>query len=266
LKQGIIYSKDSIPSYLCPSCGVGKIEPDIKNSLSRQTAESVSLEKLDYWEESFRKEILRVDLICSNSECREAGVLVMDGELHAPDESQEVAEILYKPIYIYPAPSFFKLEPEYPDSVRKLMKEAFLLFWLDLSSCGNKVRVGVEELLNEQGVEKEQTDKNGIARLSKKGRPKPIMLSNRLDIFKKRGAKQSACVEALDAIKWLGNESSHSGTQIHRDIAYKAIMTFGDILAYLYKGVSLPLNTNYSIARMNFWYHPDEQEIWPKKT
>ncbi len=144
------------------------------------------------------------------------------------------------------------------------MKEAFSLFWSDSASCGNKVRVGVEELLNDLNIDKERKDRNGIPILSKKGRPKPIMLHNRLENFSKKGASQRACANVLESIKWLGNESSHAGMQIHQGIVYRAVMVFGDVLACIYKNIPLPQDSNHSIEHINFWYHPDKQAMWPK--
>ena len=132
MQQGFVYPKNLIPSYSCPLCGSGRMSPNIENSLSRKTGESVSLGKMDYWEESFHKEILRIDIACTNDECKEVGVLVMKGELYAPDENQPEAEILYSPIYINPSPLLFPQDDVIPEAISKLMKEAFLLFWLIL--------------------------------------------------------------------------------------------------------------------------------------
>ncbi|MBW3529034.1 DUF4145 domain-containing protein [Shewanella sp. NKUCC05_KAH] len=263
MKPGFLYSKQSIPAYLCPTCVKGKMLPDIEGCLSRQTGESVLLSKLDYWEESFHKEMLRIDLSCTNGDCKEIGVLILEGELYSSDEHQPEVEVLFTPIYINPAPQLFSLEAEYPDNIRKIAQEAFSLFWSDPASCGNKIRVGVEALLNEQGVEQERKDKNGIAILSKKGRPKPIMLHHRLEIFKKTSASSAS---ALESIKWLGNESSHSGTLIHQSVVYKAVMIFGSVLAHLYCNQPIEKEINYSIEHVNFWHHPDKQKLWPKKT
>lgn len=240
--------------------------PDIENGLSRQTGESIALCKQDYWEESFHKEMLRLDLQCSNKLCSEVGVLIMAGELNAPDENFPNAEILYRPKYINPSPLLFNLENDYPEQIKLLMTEAFSLFWSDPASCGNKVRVAVEVLLNDLGIERERTNKSGVPILSKKGRPKPIPLQTRLDAFKKKGAKQRACALALESIKWLGNESSHSGAAIKQPIVYKAVMVFGDVLACIYKNINLPESSSHSIEHINFWYHPDNQAEWPKKT
>ncbi|MGY0580212.1 MAG: DUF4145 domain-containing protein [Paraglaciecola chathamensis] len=242
------------------------MEPDLKNGLSRQTGESISLGKEEYWEESFHKEMLRLDLQCSNRSCNEVGVLVMAGELYPPDEHRPEAKVLFKPEYINPSPLLFNLEKEYPEEINSLMKEAFSLFWSDPASCGNKVRVGVEALLNDLQIDKERKDKSGIRILSKKGRPTPIVLHNRLDIYGKKGRTQRACANVLESIKWLGNESSHAGMDIHQGIVYRAVMVFGDVLACIYKNIPLPKSTNHSIEHINFWYHPYEQATWPKPT
>ena len=255
-----------MPSYECPLCLNGTMLAEIEGMAVRKTGESIALSKLNNscWEESFHNELLRADMLCSNQECGEVGVLIMLGELFPPDEHQSKAEVMFQPIFVTPAPLFFKLENEYPLSVKKVAKEAFSLFWSDPAACGNKIRVGVEALLNEQGIDSECKDKNGVPILSKKGRPKSISLHNRIAEFKKLGSTKTACALALESIKWLGNESSHSNNVILKDVVYRAIMVFGAVLAQLYKNIPLDKDANYSIKNINFWYHPDEQKQWPQ--
>ncbi|MEH6784405.1 MAG: DUF4145 domain-containing protein [Alcanivorax jadensis] len=221
------------------------------------------MSKLDYWEESFQKEMLRVDLSCANEDCKEVGVLVLEGELYARNDNQTEPEMLFTPIYINPAPQLFPLNSAYPDDIRKIAQEAFSLFWSDPASCGNKIRVGVEVLLNNLGIEKEYKNKNGIVELSKKGRPRPMTLHKRLEKFKSVSASSAY---ALESIKWLGNESSHAGDLIHQSVVYRAVMIFGSVLAHLYSNQPIEKEVDYSIEHVNFWCHPDEQKSWPQKT
>ncbi len=259
------YSIDNIPFYECPLCCTGEIQHNKDDYLARTTGESHSLRKTDKSDPSFVKGLLRIDLFCSNKECNEVGVMIMDGELDPPEEGSSTLHMSYAPAYILPAPSLFKLKNEYPNRINELMKQAFSLFWSDAASCGNKIRIAVEVLLDDQKIENTRKDKSGVYLLSKKGRPKSIMLQQRLDDFKKKSTKGKECAAALGSIKWLGNASSHDGVLIHQDIVFRALMIFSDVLDYLYTDTILPVSTDYSSKLINVFYHPHEQTTWPEK-
>lgn len=116
-----------------------------------------------------------------------------------------------------------------------------------------------------QGIESNRKGKAGNLSLSKKGRPKPISLNQRLLVFKEKGRHEQQCFSALDSIKWLGNSSSHQNEHIDTYSVYKALIIFGCVLESLYLSKELPETIDYEIARVNVFYHPDEQSEWPKK-
>jgi len=207
--------------------------------------------------------MLRSDLLCQNDDCAEVGVIVMMGEMYSDGETEP--EMLFAPSYVNPAPNMFELHREYPYKIRMLLEQVFTLFWVDHSSCGNKLRVVVEELLNQLKIEQCQKDGAGVPILNQKGHPRLISLQRRLDIFKKRGKTECRCVNALEAIKCLGNESSHSSDGIFQNTAYQAIMIFGAVLEQIYMGVELPKNLDFPINNINFFYHPTKQEYRPRK-
>ncbi len=259
MKPGFIYTKEQIPNYTCPLCDQGKLVPDLSGLLSRQTGESVALSKLDYWESSFHKELLRIDTSCNNKDCLEVGSIILKGHLYEPEHEEE-ADVYYSPIYIYPAPKLFTITDNIPIKITKLLSECFNLFWSDPVSCGNKIRICVEVLLDEQGIDAYVKNKNGVATLNSRGRPTPITLHSRLDNFRKKGKEGAACVRALESIKWLGNESSHNGLPVHQEFVYKAIRIFGAVTQYLYDETPIPQETNYSINKINEWYRPKNLE------
>lgn len=253
MKQGILYSEEQVPTFKCPSCNQGDMSP-VGDLSSRQIADART--------GGDTRVVLRSDLMCQNKECRDVGVLVMSGEFYSDDEGGY--EMLFTPTYVNPAPNFFALDPKYPYKIRMLLELVFSLFWVEQASCGNKLRVAVEELLTQLGVEQYRT-KNGVYLLNKKGSPKPIPLQKRLDKCKKLGKVQRKCIQALEAIKWLGNESSHSREGVFQHTTYQAIMVFGAVLEQIYLGVELPKELDFSVNNINFFYNPNEQEVRPKK-
>ena len=253
MKPGIIYSEDQIPSFKCPTCNLEDMIP-VGQVSNRQSDERAGGDT---------RAILRSDLLCQNDDCGEVGVILMMGEFYSDGRSEP--EMLFVPAYVNPAPNMFELHQKYPYKIRMLLEQVFSLFWVDHSSCGNKLRIVVEELLNQLGVEKYRKDKSGVVVLGKKGHPKTIVLQQRLEQFKKRGKIESKCITALEAIKWLGNESSHSSEGIFQNTAYQAIMILGAVLEQIYMNKELPKSLEFSVNNINFFYHPDKQEVRPKK-
>jgi hypothetical protein len=49
---------------------------------------------------------------------------------------------------IYPAPPIISIPKATPREVTKELEMAFALFWVDLSSCANKIRISLERLLD----------------------------------------------------------------------------------------------------------------------
>lgn len=264
MKPGFLYTRQDIPSYQCPRCSIGQIEPDMQSLSTRQTGESVSLGNQEYWEESFHRELLTVNTKCSNENCKEVGTMVMHGELH--QQNDEAGEFVYfTPVYIHPAPAVFKIEKSYPNDVSRLCRSAFHLFWVDPAACGNKIRAAVERLLDDQGIEKTIKDRAGTPQLSKKGYPQPVSLNKRLKTFKTKGKVQSQCFDALDSIRWLGNSSSHVSLDTDKYSVFKSLVILRSVLEAIYLGRKIPDSMDYEVARVNVLYHPDKQRPWPKK-
>ena len=253
MEQGILYSQEQIPAFVCPTCNQGDMSP-----LGEPNIRQIS----DVRTGGDTRAILRSDLQCKNQECADAGVLVMSGEVYFDEECGY--EMLFTPTFINPAPNFFPLDSKYPYKIRMLLEMVFSLFWVEQASCGNKLRVAVEELLTQLGIEQHRT-KNGVDVLSSKGYPKPIPLQERLDKCKKLGKVECKCIRALEAIKWLGNESSHSQDGVFQHTTYQAIMVFGAVLQQIYLGVALPKDLDFNVNNINFFYNPNEQEARPKK-
>lgn len=253
MEHGILYSQEQIPVFKCPLCNQGDMSPVGEFNI-RQIADART--------GGDSRTILRADLQCQNQECADVGILVMSGEVYFDEECGY--EMLFTPTYIKPAPNFFTLDQKYPYKIRMLLELVFALFWVEQASCGNKLRVAVEELLTQLGIEQCRT-KSGVAVLSSKGYPKPIPLQERLDKCKKLGKIERKCIKALEAIKWLGNESSHSADGVFQHTTYQAIMVFGAVLQQIYLGVALPDDMDFSVNNINFFYNPNEQQVRPKK-
>lgn len=89
---------------------------------------------------------------------------------------------------IYPAPPIISIPPQAPRTVVNELELAFSLFWVDLSSCANKIRVSLERLLDFLQV------------------PEAKTLAVRIMEFEKK-AKDEA--EVFHALREVGNVGSH---------------------------------------------------------
>ena len=62
-------------------------------------------------------------------------------------------EVLQPKIFL-PSLNIFQIHADVPKEISKAIKESYKLFWLDSSSCGNKIRTVVELIMDEQKIAK----------------------------------------------------------------------------------------------------------------
>lgn len=108
---------------------------------------------------------------------------------------------VFEPEYFYPPLDIFPILRDYPESVANEIRMSFRTFYCDPATSANHVRKCVENMLTTKRVKRVQIN----AHNKKQGF---ITLHKRLDLYK---AKDEINSERLRAIKWLGNEGSHSG-------------------------------------------------------
>lgn len=118
----------------------------------------------------------------------------------------------YRPHIMSPAPEII----QYPKKLNKDSKEhllrSFALFWADYASCANRLRIVVENLLDQFEVEREN-DKgdflNLASRIEKLARTKPDQ------------------ADYLNALRWLGNAGSQDG-----DVDFNDLLSCYDMLEH----------------------------------
>lgn len=132
-------------------------------------------------------------------------------------------KLIYSPISFYPAPQLINLNDDIPNVITDELKIAFSLFWQDCSASGNRIRVAVEKIL----------DSFDIPRFNKN--KKVIMLHSRIEEFKIRVSKYGHLSDQLMAIKWLGNEASHTAGLTRIDI-FDALDLLEFVLEELFHG------------------------------
>ncbi len=197
----------------CPTCKTGKLyEPEKGGKLRSETAESLDWDA--YGGNSYSNYVFSMHMKCDN--CNETVVVsgYMSEENYPSGEDMEIQRSI-TPVSFYPAPHIIEIPSSCPKGIVKILKESFALFWLDVASCANKIRISIEMLLNEQGIDQTKTAKKGI---------EPLSLHARLGIFRKT---KPDVARHLEAIKWIGNAGSHLS-----DIKSDDVLTAYELLEF----------------------------------
>lgn len=204
------------PFISCPVCKRGGIHPTKPGSITfQESRESLSCHDHPDWEPTYIDGHFSGVLTCERSACRDFVHVI--GEYKVIDRVHEPGEP-YGPhqwntndfensmrIKFF-EPSLLLIDPDRksPEQVISLVNSASVILWSDPASAANRVRTAVEELLNRQRVRKIVKDGNGkiIRRYS---------AHQRIQLLKDKGQpKFRDAADLLMAVKWIGNDGSHS--------------------------------------------------------
>ncbi len=226
-------SANSLPHWPCPRCKTGRLHLDKRGltfQKSRDAYRSVEFNKDDFGENLFLGMLMAVGqtlqsmqwyqarfsgfLHCDDKDCGEAVTVAGRAELPGPlmgkqVQSQIPAHIV--PEYFSPPLQLFSLRDDYPAPVRAELIRSFTVFFNESNSAGARLRCAIERLLDERSIA-------------------AGTLHNRLIEFSK---SENELGDHLQAIKWLGNEGSHSGKLTRQDVL-DGYEVFNHVLDELY--------------------------------
>jgi hypothetical protein len=114
---------------------------------------------------------------------------------------------------IYPAPAIITVPTATPRTVVVELDAAFALFWVDLSSCANKIRVSLERLLDSLGL------------------PEFPTLAKRIESTQGADKLRS---EVFHALREVGNVGSH-GSGVRREVVLTAFEIYEHQLDILFR-------------------------------
>ena len=189
--------------------------------------------------------------------------MVFEGTLTQDDEDPGDYYEIYRPTQITPAPHILTLKNSYPETVRNALLASFPLVWIDRPATAVRLRVTLERLMDAQGIEGQQKDRNGVLQLSSKGRPKPRPLETRLEEFAKRGSAERRLRKIMDSVKWLGNQSAHDVQEIGEEALFHGFYILEATLDYLYEGMQIDPIIDYYSQKVDVFHHPERQATWP---
>jgi hypothetical protein len=151
-------------------------------------------------------------LKCNATFCGELVVVAGDyweREFHQYDETtqEDVAftDRTYSPQIMHPPPPIINIPRKLRAEAVKQIKLSFGLLWSDPGACANRLRIVVELLLDQLGIERE----------GEKGRRK----NARLDLFDRieiLGKSKPGHEKALNALRYVGNVGSQGSGRRRR--------------------------------------------------
>ncbi|MBK8444285.1 MAG: DUF4145 domain-containing protein [Sphingobacteriales bacterium] len=228
------FDEDSKFEWPCPNCNSNSLFLKKEKLFNEETAKSKLMrQQSDDWEIEWIELVFGGQLNCKN-----CGEVVFFTGVGNPEHNGYVDETdfgspieqyknSFTPTFFEPHLKIFVLPDNCPKDLKEEVENSFKLFWSDLLSCANKIRVSLEILMNEFGVKRF---------VLANGKRKPIFLHKRIEAFPNQVVK-----DYLLAIKWIGNTGSHIGDLQIIDIldAYR-LLEFS--LKKLYKDEEKALN------------------------
>jgi len=195
---------DELP---CPRCQKGKLK-EYKTDISSETLDS-----------QIENDFGSNGVVCPDASFLAAGhlkcsqcndIVVMcyervDDVRHTDEEGNEICEII--PLFYSPAPPLISIPNSCPPTVAGVIKQSFSLYWVDLASCANKIRIALEVLMDHFKI-----DQN-------------LSLHQRIKAFEATHFKISSY---LLAAKWIGNSGSHRA-----EVTRNAVLDAYELLEYI---------------------------------
>lgn len=240
------FTVEKIHEWACPTCKKGILIGNRKNFNIQEDNASVKIRTESYWEPEWLSGVFTAIIHCNNSKCQEKVAVI--GEMSVEEENiydedeydsgYRAYEIL-KPKLFIPTLEIFPLNEKLPVQIRINILEAFSLFHADSSSCANKIRIVVENLMNAFKISKTATTK---------GKRKKRTLHNRIELFRNKFPDEG---DLLMAIKWIGNVGSHSVESLTKDDTLDGFEILQHVINKLYdnetkriKSLSKSINKN----------------------
>lgn len=219
----LYFSKSHKPKIVCPTCNEGHLQIWSDSYKSRKSAKTQKDEDKPNFHIFEAVSVSAGIFHCDNRTCGEyvacCGELIMDAESDDDGYTRHIPTFV--PLYFHPPLSIIQNTSVYPNNIQKSLKDSFSLFFADLESCANKIRIVLEILLNNERVNRTAIVKHKRVWLS---------LHRRILLYESTNPE---IARKLLAIKWIGNAGSHSGS-IRKDDILDAYIILENVLNSIY--------------------------------
>jgi hypothetical protein len=203
------FHEENTPAWNCPNCKKGNLR-SIENGFlyheTRETRADMNKKESDPEDYKYRYTLF---LKCDNENCQEVVTSCGEGfviEEHAGWDGSEIV-LVFAPRYFYPALELFVVPRQCPDEVKNEIRVSFSLFFSDPPASANYARKAVDAILTDKKIKR--------FTINQKGKKQRINLHDRIVAFQSR---QPEVAKKLFAIKWLGNEGSHTDNITKNDV------------------------------------------------
>jgi hypothetical protein len=191
---------------LCPECNIGQLLLFKKNisivPYEHANKEAESYEEFDY---EWLKFGFHGVLECNH--CHEKIAVGGKSPVYCyPDGEGLEYDNEYEIEYIERPPYIIKIDNNVPKEIQIVIIDSFKLFWLDINSCANKIRICLEMIMDIMKIKQFKI-------VNKKRRL--LSLQERIGLFSKNDKMLG---EILTSIKWIGNYASHNETILKNDV------------------------------------------------
>lgn len=220
--ENYIKFDSEITEYKCPHCQKGYLLLDKKYFFEKQYGSSIKegTFKINDYEEDYDDRFylgtIAGQLKCNHPDCAEITSFIGQTKFFTDcydDENGREIEVLEKVIFFkhfIPSIRIIELKSEYPKELEKILLESFSLYFSSYSACVNTLRILLEKLCELHGI-KSTTNNGGYKKLGNK--LKELKFYDKVKYL-------------LEAIKWIGNDGSHSLEVIKKDdldLTYKFV-------------------------------------------
>lgn len=212
------------PPFPCPSCGKGVFSLVPKSLVYQDTAKSRRAHHDEDWSFPDTEYRFSARLKCGQTSCGDEAVVVGIGWIEEqPTQEGPDQTNCFSPKFCLPMPDIIPLSQKCPSQVASELKASFALFWSDRAAAANRIRAGVERIMDHFRIpRRKKTTKGKLVRLT---------LHDRLELFETSDKMSS---QRLMAIKWFGNAGSHEH-EITRDDVLDALEILEDALIELFE-------------------------------
>lgn len=184
------------PDVQCPVCLSSVARPET-DSIRFHPAANSDRRDHEGWGPEWIYGVFSGHIRCSDSNCNEP--VVVSGEYRVDDDGYGGYIEDLKLRSALPAFSLCPSPDGTPDAVKDQLQRASAVVWADPQSGANSLRRAVEALVDAQSIPS--------VGQNRKGGPRQLSLHERIGLL---AAKTPLAAEALEAVKWVGNEGSHA--------------------------------------------------------
>jgi len=222
-----VFQRDQFPTFPCPRCERGRVAIDKATLKVEEPQFSSSAHRHDDWEPDWTQERFSLYLRCNESACGE--VVIVSGETKVIETYDEELGwglvFALKPKSMFPAPPIMRLPKDSPYEVTEKIESSFALFWVDIRSSANSLRMSVEFLLDHLKVPRTTISK-------KTGESCDLNLNGRILFYKKNNPDHG---DTFHALRDIGNLGSH-GSPLTREAILDAFEIYEDALSEIIGG------------------------------